>query len=92
MNKAIIIVIVLLVLAALVGAVYYYQNYYKTEEKQNGFTPTVLTTPKVGVGSVASEEGIKVGGDINPVKNMPSTNPLEGANPFGGGSSNPFEE
>lgn len=84
MNKIILIVIVLAVLAA---AIVYWQYFYKPQEK--GFTPT-LPEMDSGVGSAA--KGVDVGA-VNPVENMPSTNPMDKvANPFEGGYANPFGE
>lgn len=84
MNKILVIIIILVVLAA---AIVYWQFFYKPQEK--GFTPT-LPEVSSGVGSVA--EGIDVGA-VNPIENMPSTNPMDKvANPFEGGYANPFEE
>lgn len=86
MNKIITIIIVVCVLAVLAAAVVYWQFFYEPQEK--GFTPSM---PKIGSG--AGTEEIEVGADVNPVANMPSTNPMDKvANPFEGGYSNPFGE
>lgn len=82
MNKIIVIIVVLVVLAA---AIVCWQYFYKPQEK--GFTPSM---PEAGGG--AAPEAIDVGA-VNPVENMPSTNPMDKvANPFEGGYSNPFGE
>lgn len=83
MNKIIVIIVVLVVLAA---ALVYWQFFYKPQEQ--GFTPSI---PKIKV--VATVFAVIDVGALNPVVNMPSTNPMEDVvNPFAGGYKNPFGE
>lgn len=89
MKKAIIIILIIIIVLAVGGAAYYFLCY----EKETPEGPAASTvTPKVPeIGKVAPSVELG-GGAENPLKDMPSTNPMENVkNPFKESYKNPFK-
>ena len=91
MNKKILIIVLAVVVLALVGGGYYY---WKTKMQKTVADQAIEDLQKAAqsVGDAAAQGIIPaIDTTINPLENVPNTNPYSNTNPFSDVKVNPFQ-